>query len=955
MKQLSFIMLFSMVYLQADDNWSFKPKPPTKPHRPSHVHNPHNNNHHHDRHAPLASRFAHTPLHNFEHDLLASLYDLSAVEYHELQSYTVEQWQKFFHDYQQMLVNQQQQDFLSTPATPLMWQVSVMKLYGLYTIENFRAAMRSLPDYDQIMIVLGSELAHTPELHAQLTTISKQAAQLGSLYQKVINAVCRRHDDIATYIAQEAHAAQQRIYDRWVAQQTGQARRAVSGQARGAFLTACHAMEQQSNSCASTMTMSMRHEYASFHALLRAATKQMAIENINNIAVHPQAQSNNKPLVTAQIKQVNGFGDDESDIAVHRHHMIGSPVHNLLYDYARTKCQQLQALVATTNNIKDTWQRHAICQTAHAALKQTHAAYRAVEEHELIDALEYLHTATQLHAHAMHLTSIDQPQVNRWQQRYDTQLQKYAAFKVPTNMLHLERFKEHQQRLQDLRDACAKLHTNGTVTKNMYALTDDTYRLLQEHNIAPILIEQCVGNHLAHVHHTQMIDLLERTATLYYTTPHHDLVQHATQALCATSVQATCSAQQGNISLMMSLDQTAHALFDMATSCLHTITHAPMVQACLQGAYDGAHQLITDLHHVATHLPELGTSLCKLMFDAAQLCTMLDDMPSMSHAEFQAKARSCADHMQAWCSNVHTTIAQIPTMSYAQLRDALAYNSSYVIAQTCMLDGMFRVLKGAIEVGNLTAATAARKMPAIKNSIQNSLSACAQTLTEQELNVLGMLHREAEVAQLAGIEHEMPLLHFNASLREQHGVNAIASRAGEIEASIEGIEHVKKISSLPPLPEGYSQVNLPRPVYKKVKGTGENCRIVQPTDEFVGWEVWAPKKYDEIRGWTDDVTRIAHNTGWKEYKIRRIKQHLFYRKHKQVKKGGIIDLLDADPEIAVAWDRMYVGDFIQNDIRLLEHEYFESKFEGIFKTDLDTAHEATVHSDRIWNAPIFED
>ena len=39
----------------------------------------------------------------------------------------------------------------------------------------------------------------------------------------------------------------------------------------------------------------------------------------------------------------------------------------------------------------------------------------------------------------------------------------------------------------------------------------------------------------------------------------------------------------------------------------------------------------------------------------------------------------------------------------------------------------------------------------------------------------------------------------------------------------------------------------------------------------------------------------------------------------------------------------------QNDIDLLNHEYFESKFESFYKTDYRTAHNKTEESGRIWD------
>ncbi|MDZ7956445.1 MAG: hypothetical protein RMY34_00800 [Aulosira sp. DedQUE10] len=120
-------------------------------------------------------------------------------------------------------------------------------------------------------------------------------------------------------------------------------------------------------------------------------------------------------------------------------------------------------------------------------------------------------------------------------------------------------------------------------------------------------------------------------------------------------------------------------------------------------------------------------------------------------------------------------------------------------------------------------------------------------------------------------------------------------------------------------------------------------------NEFQRWEQYAPEAYNAIRQNTDDVVEISLNTGWQEFRIKRIKNHLFYRQH-QLDDG--FDLFDPDPDIADAWFRLQQGNFTFEDIRLLEHEYFESPFEGIFHTNYRTAHEATVHSGRLWSPPL---
>ncbi|MCC5606479.1 hypothetical protein LC612_06665 [Nostoc sp. CHAB 5834] len=93
---------------------------------------------------------------------------------------------------------------------------------------------------------------------------------------------------------------------------------------------------------------------------------------------------------------------------------------------------------------------------------------------------------------------------------------------------------------------------------------------------------------------------------------------------------------------------------------------------------------------------------------------------------------------------------------------------------------------------------------------------------------------------------------------------------------------------------------------------------------------YAPEAYDAIRD-ADDVAGIARNSGWAEFRIRRIKKHLFYDEHQLDYDLGF-NRFSPDPDIADAWIRLQRGNFNPEDLRLLEHEYFESRFEGIFHT-----------------------
>ena len=109
--------------------------------------------------------------------------------------------------------------------------------------------------------------------------------------------------------------------------------------------------------------------------------------------------------------------------------------------------------------------------------------------------------------------------------------------------------------------------------------------------------------------------------------------------------------------------------------------------------------------------------------------------------------------------------------------------------------------------------------------------------------------------------------------------------------------------------------------------------------------------YVRISKSNTDVIQISKNAGIPEYRIQRIKEHTFINKH--TLPDGRVAQFDSDIEISDAWIPLQNGNFVEQDIQLLHHEYFESRFEGIFKTDYTTAHRAANNSGRTWDPNEF--
>ncbi|MEK3661511.1 hypothetical protein NSQ29_18225 [Paenibacillus sp. FSL F4-0236] len=120
-----------------------------------------------------------------------------------------------------------------------------------------------------------------------------------------------------------------------------------------------------------------------------------------------------------------------------------------------------------------------------------------------------------------------------------------------------------------------------------------------------------------------------------------------------------------------------------------------------------------------------------------------------------------------------------------------------------------------------------------------------------------------------------------------------------------------------------------------------------PPEQFFKEETIAEEMYEKFRNLgTKDIEAIARNTDFPLSRVQRIKDHVFNSTH--IKDHGI-GKFDPDYELAQAWERLMNGKYVDSDIQLLHHEIFESKFEGIFKTNYRTAHDKTIESGRTWD------
>ena len=109
----------------------------------------------------------------------------------------------------------------------------------------------------------------------------------------------------------------------------------------------------------------------------------------------------------------------------------------------------------------------------------------------------------------------------------------------------------------------------------------------------------------------------------------------------------------------------------------------------------------------------------------------------------------------------------------------------------------------------------------------------------------------------------------------------------------------------------------------------------------------AVQMYEEIRGRTTDVKKIALNIGWNENDIACIKAHMF---NNEYMLNGEMKRFDPDFDQVQAWDRLTQGTHTDVDILLLRHEITEYRLMCDFGYGYDKAHEMANEKYNWWTA-----
>ena len=213
----------------------------------------------------------------------------------------------------------------------------------------------------------------------------------------------------------------------------------------------------------------------------------------------------------------------------------------------------------------------------------------------------------------------------------------------------------------------------------------------------------------------------------------------------------------------------------------------------------------------------------------------------------------------------------------------------------------------------------------IENKIKNPVRAEMIAITE-----LGFAYNTSTKNTYRGAGASKVAWHASLDLKTCDGCRALHGQVFDIDKAPDNPLHPRcRCTWLPVFSEGKS-------------------RTLQSGGKFergsVNWLLDREKQsntyYEKIRKRKDDIEKIAKNTGWSYESINRIKNHVFYDSH--ILQDGSIGILDADYDMAVAWQRLINGAFEERDVLLLKHEYLESIVEKKYNITNKEAHEIAV-------------
>lgn len=320
--------------------------------------------------------------------------------------------------------------------------------------------------------------------------------------------------------------------------------------------------------------------------------------------------------------------------------------------------------------------------------------------------------------------------------------------------------------------------------------------------------------------------------------------------------------------------------------------------------------------------------ICELK---AQMQEVLDELVTAERAEAQA-LEDALEGSELLGSN---TLAR--TTIYAGAAIEGLWNGAVGLvsfAWDVLKGGGKLVYELGLRVSPLTAPEQFRQDLAVLKSANEEL----QRFRDEELEAYVILMQDPDIhcmliefaGDMIGAQHSLEWTESGGTLAFDVILAVFTAGAG----SAASARHLSKLRRLKPIVD-----NLADALSRRKVGAPR----ITGARELEYWDFdGAEAVYDIIRG-TDDIADISKHTGIPDFQVRRIKNHLFNQEHR-LDDG--LRRFDADPEIANAWRRLQQGDHTPNDLQLLQHELFESKFEGVFKTDYRTAHDAANRAGR---------
>jgi hypothetical protein len=482
-------------------------------------------------------------------------------------------------------------------------------------------------------------------------------------------------------------------------------------------------------------------------------------------------------------------------------------------------------------------------------------------------------------ANSAHQAKIEQERITK---EKDVQ-QKAAAVQSECSDHILQ--KSHFDTLQKRYDAATRQTLNSQFFKkihNIVPLQADYFD--KEHLTSDQKGILCEGGYLQH-------HLVDEVITVVDVVASGDLITNMNDAVIDLANASLSLNRDGDVVMASRTLDACWALIDFAKDAAHYTysalsTHVPLVA---KGICDGACESLHGAVHAVCHLVEAAQDVVH-SFVVAGYClgklAYADCVLDAATDLLETDPKSYAQMIQQYAIEPDTLVAIYEYAKKDNVTEDIARVGTKMAVDMMLLHGITKAV----------SAIAAESLPTFLNCMRKGGESAEVAVTAEGVPVRCADEVACLMEKMESISNDISKVNVVSELNAKK-IWSNSKKFTELNKRVEILKDVTENTSVASL------INTDTSIHKL-------SVIEKETSAF----------YSAMRETSSDIKKISANTGISRKIIERIKNHIFKEDHLL---GDRIAKFDPDPDIAGAWNRLIKGNFVQTDLKLLQHEYAE--------------------------------